>query len=231
MNTDLIYDTKRKMLARYNKFASEVAKANIQYKDDLKYHTASTDGKNIFVDPNYFASLSEDDRLFLLAHETMHIKFMHMLRLVDKDGNKRDMDIWNKATDAIINANLERDGFTIKEGYENMPEALNYSAEQLYEKLLQEKQSQNQNGSGQGSGQESMSQDEGNEQDDKQTSRHGDDHSLWEEAFKEYQNQEEQKQEKNDASNENDKDTNNKDPNEKEQNEEEQTFIDIDERQ
>ena len=233
MNTDLIYDTKRKMLAKYNKFASEVAKANIQYKDDLKFHTAATDGKNIFVDPNYFASLSEDDRLFLLAHETMHIKFMHMLRLVDKDGNNRDMDIWNEATDAIINANLERDGFTIKEGYVNMPEALNYSAEQLYEKLLQEKQnqdqSQNQNGSGQGSGEEGMGQDEENEQDDKQTSGHGDDHSLWEEAFKEYQNRE--KQEKNDESNENNKDTNSKDPNENEENEEEQTFIDIDERQ
>ena len=54
----------------------------------------------------------------------------------------RDLDVWNIATDAIINANLERDGFTIKEGYVNKPEALNYSAEEFYQILLREKQKQ-----------------------------------------------------------------------------------------
>ena len=142
VNTNLIYDTKRKMLVKYPRFGSEIATTNIEFKDDLKYNTAAADGKNIYVDPKYFASLSEDDRLFLIAHETMHIKFMHMLRLKDKSGNMRDLDVWNTATDAIINANLERDGFTIKEGYVNKPEALNYSAEEFYQILLKEKQKQ-----------------------------------------------------------------------------------------
>lgn len=143
-NTDLIYDAKRKMLAKYPRFGSEIAVANIEFKDNLKYHTAATDGKNIYVDPNYFASLSENDRLFTIAHEIMHIKFMHMYRLKDKSGVKRDPELWNIATDAIINANLERDGFTIKEGYVNMPEALDYSAEEFYQKLLQEKEKKEQ---------------------------------------------------------------------------------------
>ena len=142
VNTNLIYDTKRKMLVKYPRFGSEIATANIEFRDDLKYHTAATDGKNIYVDLNYFASLSENDRLFIIAHEIMHIKFMHMLRLKDKSGNMRDLDVWNIATDAIINANLERDGFTIKEGYVNKPEALNYSAEEFYQILLREKQKQ-----------------------------------------------------------------------------------------
>ena len=64
VNTNLIYDTKRKMLVKYPRFGSEIATTNIEFKDDLKYHTAATDGKNIYVDPKYFASLSEDDRLF-----------------------------------------------------------------------------------------------------------------------------------------------------------------------
>ncbi len=143
-NTDLIYNAKRKMLAKYPRFGSEIAVANIEFKDNLKYHTAATDGKNIYVDPNYFASLSENDRLFTIAHEIMHIKFMHMFRLKDKSGVKRDPELWNIATDAIINANLERDGFTIKEGYVNMPEALDYSAEEFYQKLLQEKEKKEQ---------------------------------------------------------------------------------------
>ena len=50
--TDLIYDTKRKMLAKYPRFGSEIAVASIEFKDNLPYHTAATDGKNIYVDPN-----------------------------------------------------------------------------------------------------------------------------------------------------------------------------------
>lgn len=173
-NTDLIYDIKRKMLVKYPRFGSEIAVANIEYRDNLKYHTAATDGKNVYVDPNYFANLSESDRLFTIAHEIMHIKFMHMYRLKDKAGEMRDPELWNIATDAIINANLERDGFTIKDGYVNMPEALNYSAEEFYQILLQEKEKKQKEQDN-----ENSKQDEGKGQ--------GDDHSLWEETFKQQQ--------------------------------------------
>ena len=177
VNTDLIYDVKRKMLAKYPRFGSEIAVANIEFKDNLKYHTAATDGKNIYVDPNYFASLSENDRLFTIAHEIMHIKFMHMFRLKDKSGVKRDPELWNIATDAIINANLERDGFTIKEGYVNMPEALDYSAEEFYQKLLQEKekkeqeQKNNQN--------QNQDQEQGDGQEQEQDNQQGSGRKRW----------------------------------------------------
>ena len=260
-NTDLIYDAKRKMLAKYPRFGSEIAVANIEFKDNLKYHTAATDGKNIYVDPNYFASLSENDRLFTIAHEIMHIKFMHMYRLKDKSGVKRDPELWNIATDAIINANLERDGFTIKEGYVNMPEALDYSAEEFYQKLLQEKekkeqeQKNNQNQE-QGDGQEQekdnqqengqnqqqdnkqdneQNQEQGKEQDNENSEQtenqnsdegksQGDDHSLWEEAFKQQQNSQKkgQKQDENSQKQEQGQ--------EQEQTGEEHTDIDFDER-
>ena len=151
-NVDMIYDVKRKMLVKYPRFGNEIAVANIEFKDNLPFHTVATDGKNIYVDPNYFERLNEDDRLFIIAHEIMHIKFMHMYRLIDKDGKKRDSELWNIATDAIINANLERDGFTIIAGDVNMPEALNYSAEEFYQILLEEKEKQQkeqeQNGQG-----------------------------------------------------------------------------------
>ena len=182
-NTDLIYDAKRKMLAKYPRFGSEIAVANIEFKDNLKYNTAATDGKNIYVDPNYFADLSENDRLFTIAHEIMHIKFMHMYRLKDKSGVKRDPELWNIATDAIINANLERDGFTIKEGYVNMPEALDYSAEEFYQKLLKEKEKKEQ-----GKEQDNENSEQTENQNSDEGKSQGDDHSLWEEAFKEQQN-------------------------------------------
>ena len=140
----LLQNVKRLMIARYPRFAQEIANANLQFKTDLPYHTAATDGKNIYFDPDFLASLSDDDKLFIIAHELMHIKFEHMFRMAGKNGQMRDPEIWNIATDAIINANLERDGFKIKEGYVNMPEALNYNAEEFYEKLLKEKREQNQ---------------------------------------------------------------------------------------
>lgn len=233
ISADMIYDVTRKMLVKYPRFGSEIADANIEFRDDLPFHTAATDGKNIYVDFNYFESLNEDDRLFTIAHEIMHIKFMHMYRLKDKDGKKRNLNLWNIATDAIINANLERDGFTIKEGYVNMPEALNYSAEEFYEILLKEKenpqenQEQNQgdsgeqsqdnenkdsNQNGKGGNQEGKQEQNENPSDgnsegkktgkeNEQPSHQGDDHSLWEEAFRNQQQGQkaDQKQEKNEA--------------------------------
>lgn len=206
-SVDMIYDIKRKMLTKYPRFGSEIAGANIEFRDDLEIHTAATDGKNVYVDPEYFASLSENDRLFLIAHEIMHIKFMHMYRLVDKDGKKRNLDLWNTATDAIINANLERDGFTIKKGYVNRPEALNYSAEEFYEILLREKEKQQQqNGQenlgnsgeqgqdenqndGDGEGKDKEEGEEEGKGENGKPSHQGDDHGLWEEAFKNQQQQ------------------------------------------
>ena len=140
----LLQDVKRLMIARYPRFGAQIAGANLEYRTDLKYHTAATDGKNIYFDPDYLASLSDDDKLFIIAHELMHVKFEHMYRIMDRNGQQRDQELWNIATDAIINANLERDGFKIKNGYVNMPEALNYSAEEFYDKLLKEKQTKQQ---------------------------------------------------------------------------------------
>ena len=160
----LLQDVKRLMIARYPRFGAQIAGANLEYRTDLKYHTAATDGKNIYFDPDYLASLSDDDKLFIIAHELMHVKFEHMYRIMDRNGQQRDQELWNIATDAIINANLERDGFKIKNGYVNMPEALNYSAEEFYDKLLKEKQAKQQQQSKNGQNQSQN----GDEKQDKQ---------------------------------------------------------------
>ncbi|MGN0973677.1 MAG: hypothetical protein ACI4OT_02915 [Bacilli bacterium] len=186
LDRNLLYNAKRLLLARYSRFGSDIANINIEYNTNLKYHTAATDGKTIFFDPDYLASLSEDDTIFLIAHEIMHIKFNHVFRLIDKNGNKRDMDIWNETTDAIINANLERDGFKIKEGYVNRLGALKYSAEELYEIIKKEKEEKNsqdnQNGQGQSDNNDSS------EKSNQDNQHIGDDHSLWEEAFSKQNN-------------------------------------------
>lgn len=155
----LIAETIKIILARYPRFGTDIAKTKIEYNKNLPYHTAATDGEKIYIDPNYLESLTEDERLFLIAHEIMHNKFEHMYRLKTSSGEIKDFNLWNIATDAIINANLERDGFKIKEGYVNIPGALDYSAEELYAKLLEEKEEKqkqntqnNENGDGKSQG-------------------------------------------------------------------------------
>lgn len=183
----LLEDVKKLMMIRYPRFGAQIASANLEYRTDLKYHTAATDGKNIYFDPDYLASLNDDEKLFIIAHELMHVKFEHMYRIMDKDGQRRNPEIWNIATDAIINANLERDGFKIKKGYVNMPEALNYSAEDFYEKLLKErKEQQNQQEQSVNGKNQAM---QGQELSDGEEQQFADDHSIWDKAFKEAKEQ------------------------------------------
>lgn len=215
--SQILQNAKWLMVARYPRFAQQIANANLQFCSNLPSHTAATDGKNVYFDPDFFEKLDDNGKLFVIAHELMHIKFEHMYRMT-KNGEKRDQTIWNIATDAIINANLERDGFKIMDGLVNMPEALGYCAEELYVKLLEEKTKekkqhgggQNNNGeAGNGGQQNKIAQsDDGKQavdsgQNAEQQNKSGqypngkimDDHSFWEKAFEEREeNQTEQRQ-------------------------------------
>ena len=123
---------KRKLLIKYPFFGSVIA--NVQYKEDASISTAATDGEVIYYSSDYLNSINLDKQLFIFAHEVCHIAFNHILRSENKD-----IDLWNTATDAVINAFLMKDGLEIIDGGVNMPEAIYYDAEQLYEKLLNEK--------------------------------------------------------------------------------------------
>lgn len=128
---------KRKMLVKYPFFGSVVA--NVDYRSNMNIPTAGTDGKVVHYNPEFLEKLSIDEQTFIFAHEICHIAFNHILRSEGKDPA-----IWNTATDTVINAFLKRDGLKMVEGGVDMADAINYDAEQLYEKLLQEKQQQQQ---------------------------------------------------------------------------------------
>lgn len=132
-----IESIKRKMLVKYPFFGSVVA--NVDYRANTNIPKAETDGKVVHYNPESLEKLSIDEQTFIFAHEICHIAFNHILRSEGKD-----TAIWNIATDAVINAFLKRDGLKIVEGGVDMADAINYDAEQLYEKLLHEKQQQQQ---------------------------------------------------------------------------------------
>lgn len=138
---------KRKMLVKYPFFGSVVA--SVDYKENKGIPTAGTDGKTIYYNPDFLESLSVEQQTFVFAHEVCHIAFNHILRSEGKDPQ-----IWNTATDAVINAFLKRDGLKMIDGGVDIAEAINYDAEQLYEKLLDEKKQQQGNQSQQQNGQQ-----------------------------------------------------------------------------
>lgn len=187
---------KRKMLVKYPFFGSVVA--SIDYKENLGIPTAGTDGKTIYYNPEYLDGLGRDEQTFIFAHEVCHIAFNHILRSEGKDP-----ELWNIATDGVINQFLKKDGLKLAPGGVDMEEAINYDAEQLYEKLLQEKQqsdSKNQSSSGSNSSQsqeQNVQQDQQSgggssdseqqeEQDSSKRDVGHDTHSLWEEAVKKH---------------------------------------------
>ena len=76
--------------------------------------TAATDGKTIWINPDFFASLTPDECVFVLAHEVGHYIFDHMQRakLYKNRGFGPDLKEWNHqkwnfAGDYIINSMLE----------------------------------------------------------------------------------------------------------------------------
>lgn len=195
---------KRKMLVKYPFFGSVVA--GVKYKEERSVGTAGTDGKTIYYNPDFLEKLSTDEQTFIFAHEVCHIAFNHILRSEGKNPQ-----IWNTATDAVINQFLKRDGLKMVEGGVDIADAVNYDAEQLYNKMMQEQQQnqsgsgnnqqdqnqeQQQNQSGSGNGQQDQNQEQqqnqrgsGNGQQDQNKEQQDvghDTHSLWEDAVKKH---------------------------------------------
>ena len=162
MNFD-IETIKRKMLVKYPFFGSIVA--NVDYKENNAIETAGTDGDVIYYNSNYLNSKSIEEQTFTFAHEVCHIAFNHILRSEGKDPY-----LWNIATDAVINAFLKEDGLKLSEGVVDMEDAINYDAEELYEKLLKEKEKQQENQNQQNdSGENSQSNDSQEQSQDSQS--------------------------------------------------------------
>ena len=176
-----IESIKRRLLVKYPFFGSVVANSNFIAEEAIL--TAGTDGKNIYYNPNFIESITKDQQTFIFAHEICHIAFNHILRSEGKDKK-----IWNIATDSVINAFLKQDGLPIVEGGVNIPEAINFDAEEMYKKLLAEYQQQSQS---QSNGEQKK---DSNEEEKQQQDVGHDTHSMWDKAVENKHQKEQQSQ-------------------------------------
>ena len=136
MNFDINF-IKTKVLIKYPYFGMITMNVNYEMVDNPLIPTACTDGKTIYFNPNFMNKLTVDEQIFVVAHEICHIAFNHIERAEDKNP-----DIWNYATDAVINAFLKKDGLPIPLGMIDEKDGLLYAAEELYERLLKDTESE-----------------------------------------------------------------------------------------
>jgi predicted metal-dependent peptidase len=86
------------LLARAPFFGSLLLKCSFKFLPDLKYPAANDGRKTILINPQAFMQLNNEDRLFVLTHETGHLAFLSAQRRGD-----RNPFVWNVATDCVIN--------------------------------------------------------------------------------------------------------------------------------
>jgi len=110
--------------------------------------TAAVDDIHLFYNPSYINNLSDRELEFVLAHETLHIAFLHSFR---RKG--RNHELWNVAADFAINQTLvdcnvgtAPAGVLIDARYQSM------MAEQIYDMLPPDFMQKPGQGKGGGSG-------------------------------------------------------------------------------
>ncbi|ARE40088.1 hypothetical protein RGUI_1947 [Rhodovulum sp. P5] len=122
---------------------------------DVQDGPAWTDGKAIYYGPTY-EGLSLPEQMGLAAHHILHIAFRHAPRsraMFVRFGNRFDQDIFNLATDAIVNETLLLSGHilprplvrltgllkaTTREEMKGEEAVTKYDAERLYILLMQD---------------------------------------------------------------------------------------------
>ncbi len=97
---------------------------------DSRMPTACTDGSAIYFSAPFLMNLSNEQRIFLMAHELWHCVFLHFKRK-----GSRDHERFNYATDLEVNFMLEQQGFDVIEFLPHKKEWRDLSAEAIYDLL------------------------------------------------------------------------------------------------
>jgi predicted metal-dependent peptidase len=95
--------------------------------------TAATNGKDIFVNPEYLLSLPNIQQDGLMLHEVLHAALLHVTRR-----GVRHPNLWNIAADIVVNGIIcqEKD-FQLPPGGIRDEKLETFSVEEIYELLLQ----------------------------------------------------------------------------------------------
>lgn len=114
-------------------YGSILAQLAIDWSQDIP--TACVDGKVIQINPDFFMSLTKDQRKTLVMHEVRHVAQLHFTR-----GKSKDAGLWNQACDYRINNDMVLEGFVKIDGgcYNSQYDSSGIMAEEdIYDLLVE----------------------------------------------------------------------------------------------
>jgi predicted metal-dependent peptidase len=127
---ELLAQDRQKLLTKLPFTGSLVMRLDLVPVSDERLPTAATDGDRIFVDIDFYAQLTAEERLFVLAHEVWHCALLHFLRRGD-----RNQKLFNIAADLEIHFLLTDEGLKAPFVLPHDPNWKGLSAEEIYERL------------------------------------------------------------------------------------------------
>lgn len=147
---DALSHARHVLLNKYPFIGSIALRMDLVPVRDIRVRTACTDGNSVYFDIAFLSSLSNEERIFVLAHEVWHAVLLHLTRR-----GTRNPELFNIATDKEVNYLLKEDGL-VPPPHLCFPEGkeIGKCAEEIYEMMLkqqkqnQKQQQQQQNGSG-----------------------------------------------------------------------------------
>lgn len=114
--------------------------------EDYDIPTLATNGRLMWVNPDFWKTLSLNLKISAIAHEVAHKMLLHCSRR----GHRNPM-LWNIAADYVVNAMLEENGMEIGKGWIHDMKYAGWSVEAVYsdlEKQAKQQQPQPQQGKG-----------------------------------------------------------------------------------
>jgi predicted metal-dependent peptidase len=108
-----------------------------RFEASAKVKTAATDGRTIYVNPDFFGALNPEEQDGLLLHEVLHAALLHLPRRAG-----RDPKLWNIAADIVINGMILREGMALPAGGLVDKRREHLAVEEVYELLLREAKAQ-----------------------------------------------------------------------------------------
>ena len=102
----------------------------LRFQESAKIKTADNDGAVIYYNDRAMRGCTREMRCFYMARQLLHIQLAHHARRAG-----RDRRLWQRSSDAVVNAMLREEGFALPEGAELLKGVEGESAEELYEVL------------------------------------------------------------------------------------------------
>ncbi len=129
---EMLTNAKMGIMIKGSRFlATIIFSMNHEWNESIP--TARTNGLKVEYNPEFFKSLTKDERVGLIAHEGWHPALLHLTRLGTKDPK-----IWNYAGDYVINQLLVDADIVLPKGGLQDNKYRGMSTDAIYEKLIQE---------------------------------------------------------------------------------------------